>query len=78
MSSITAALIVIAVIGTGLVGGYWQIRRAMGTPSEREEIVRKAHAHTSEIVAEIDALELTWSLPAYDGTRNEQHEEGQP
>ncbi|MEU1448714.1 hypothetical protein [Streptomyces mirabilis] len=65
MSTTTAALIVFALLAFALVAAYWQIRRACDYESDRDRIVREAHeqAHTA---AEVDDLELTYSLPAYD------------
>lgn len=65
MSTPTAALIVLAVLAVGLPAAYWQIRRACDYESDRDRIVREAHER-ARAAAQLDDLELAYSLPAYD------------
>ncbi|MEU6527840.1 hypothetical protein ABZ869_01445 [Streptomyces sp. NPDC046928] len=43
MSTLTACLIVAAVVLVGLASSYWHIRQAMGQESARDRIIREAH-----------------------------------
>jgi hypothetical protein len=64
MSTLSAALTVVAVLAFSLPAAYWQIRRAMAEESTRDRIVREAHER-AETARLLDGLELAWSLPAY-------------
>ncbi|MFE7972965.1 hypothetical protein [Streptomyces shenzhenensis] len=65
MSSHAIAIAILAFLAASLAGGIWQVRRAARTESTRDRIVREAHER-AEAAREADALELLYSLPAYD------------
>lgn len=47
MSTTAAALTVLAVLGVSLPAAYWQIRQAQRHESERDRIIREAHARAA-------------------------------
>lgn len=48
MSTLTAFLIVLAVVVIGLASSYCQVRRAMGEESTRDRIIRQAHERAED------------------------------
>ena len=75
MSAAAAALTVAAVLAVSLLAGCWQIRRAGREEPTRDRIVREAHER-SRAAAEVDELELIWSLAARcEGLRDAIHNE---
>jgi hypothetical protein len=65
MSTLEGLLIVLAIDVIGLPALYVQIRRNMRNESQRDRIVREAHAR-AVTAREIDDLELAYNLPAMD------------
>ncbi|NUS22722.1 MAG: hypothetical protein HOV92_00640 [Streptomyces sp.] len=69
MSTTHAALIVAAVLAVALPAAWWQIRNAQRHQFERDCIIDAAHER-AERAAQLDDLELAWSMPAYDPELN--------
>lgn len=48
MSTLSASLIVVAVVAVGLASSYWHVSRAMGEESSRDRIIREAHERADD------------------------------
>lgn len=82
MNDLVSAAIVAVLLGVALFGGCWQIRRTRQAESERDRIVREARAQVVPdtepgiCLADQDACELLWSMPAYKADRTTTTTEG--
>lgn len=72
MDDLAIGALVFVLVGSLLGIAYWLIGRAMRHGSERDRIVREARAQVvldtepGICLADQDACELLWSMPAYD------------
>lgn len=82
MNDLVSAAIVAVLLGVALFGGCWQIRRAQQAESDRNRIVRETRAQVvpdterGVCLADQDACELLWSMPAFQPDRTTTTTEG--
>lgn len=70
MTTITAALILIAILGLSAAGTWAVLFWAIGGRTSRDQIIRAAHER-AETTRDWDAIALAWDLPAYQGPEPE-------